>query len=70
MRGAAEARANYYNSGINAGWMTPNEARALEEMKALPGLDAPRMPMNYVQIGEDGKAVVVDNSTNTNNDEQ
>ncbi len=62
MRGDAAARANYYTSGINAGWMTPNEARRLEEMKALPGLDAPRMPMNFVQIGEDGKAVVVDNS--------
>lgn len=63
MRGDAAARANYYSSGINAGWMTPNEARLLEEMKALPGLDSPRMPMNFVQIGEDGKAVVVDNST-------
>ena len=66
MRGDAVARANYYTSGINAGWMTPNEARRLEEMSALPGLDAPRMPMNYVQIGEDGKAIVVDNSTSNN----
>ena len=66
MRGDAVARANYYTSGINAGWMTPNEARRLEEMKALPGLDSPRMPMNFVQIGEDGKAVVVDNSTKNN----
>lgn len=54
MRGDASARANYYTSGINAGWMTPNEARRLEEMKALPGLDAPRMPMNFVTIDEDG----------------
>lgn len=66
MRGDAVARANYYTSGINAGWMTPNEARRLEEMRALPGLDSPRMPMNFVQIGEDGKAVVVDNSTSNN----
>ena len=63
MRGDAVARANYYTSGINAGWMTPNEARRLEEMRALPGLDSPRMPMNFVQIDEDGKAVAVDNST-------
>jgi HK97 family phage portal protein len=63
MRGDAKTRAEYYNSGINAGWMTPNEARRLEEMKSLPGLDFPRMPMNYVQIDEAGKAVVVDNST-------
>ena len=66
MRGDAVARANYYSSGINAGWMTPNEARRLEEMRAMPGLDSPRMPMNYVQIGEDGKAIVVDNSTSNN----
>ena len=64
MRGDAVARANYYTSGINAGWMTPNEARRLEEMRALPGLDSPRMPMNFVQIDEDGKAVVVDNTPN------
>jgi HK97 family phage portal protein len=64
MRGDAAARANYYTSGINAGWMTPNEARRLEEMKSLPGLDSPRMPMNFVQIDEDGKAVVVDNTPN------
>ena len=64
MRGDAVARANYYTSGINAGWMTPNEARRLEEMRALPGLDSPRMPMNFVQIDEAGKAVVVDNTPN------
>lgn len=65
MRGDAQTRANYYKSGIDAGWMTPNEARRLEEMRALPGLDAPRMPMNYVQIGEDGTPIVVD-ATNNN----
>lgn len=63
MRGDAAARATYYTSGISAGWMTPNEARRLEEMKALPGLDSPRMPMNFVQIDDEGNAVVVDNST-------
>ena len=62
MRGDAAARANYYTSGINAGWMTPNEARRMEEMRALPGLDSPRMPMNFVQIDDQGNAKVVDNS--------
>jgi len=51
MRGKDEARSAYYNSGINAGWMTPNEARELEGMVKLPGLDTPRMPLNYVEVG-------------------
>ena len=63
MRGDSKTRAEYYTSGINAGWMTPNEARHMEEMRALPGLDSPRMPMNFVQIDDQGNAVVVDNST-------
>ena len=61
MRGDSNTRANYYASGINAGWMTPNEARRMEELKTLPGLDAPRMPLNYVQINEDGDPVAVAN---------
>ena len=61
MRGDSNTRANYYASGINAGWMTPNEARRMEELKTLPGLDAPRMPLNYVQINEDGDPVTVAN---------
>jgi len=62
MRGDAKTRAEYYKSGIDAGWMTPNEARRLEEMKALPGLDAPRMPLNYVQINENGNPVPANNN--------
>ena len=59
MRGDSKTRAEYYQTGINAGWMTPNEARRMEELKALPGLDSPRMPLNYVQINEDGDPVPV-----------
>ena len=64
MRGDSRTRAEYYTSGINAGWMTPNEARRMEEMKSLPGLDSPRMPMNFVQIDDQGNAKVIDNSDN------
>ena len=39
--------------------MTPNEARELEEMPLLDGLDKPRIPLNYVEVG----------SENDNNDE-
>lgn len=68
MRGDAKARADYYSAGINAGWMTPNEARRSEELRSLPGLDAPRMPLNYAQIDEDGKPVVIDNQNPTSNE--
>ena len=53
MRGDAQARAVYYEKGINAGWMTPNEAREFEGMKKLPGLDEPRIPLNYTTVGND-----------------
>ena len=53
MRGDAAARASFYEKGINAGWMTPNEAREFEGMKLLPGLDKPRIPLNYTTVGDD-----------------
>ena len=55
MRGDAQARSVFYEKGINAGWMTPNEARELEGMKLLPGLDKPRIPLNYTTVGDDTK---------------
>ena len=33
--------------------MTPNEARELEGMKRLEGLDEPRIPLNYTTVGND-----------------
>lgn len=59
MRGDDAARSQYYEKAINSGWMTPNEARELEEMPLLDGLDKPRIPLNYVEVG----------SENDNNDE-
>ena len=55
MRGDAAARAVFYEKGINSGWMTPNEAREFEGMKRLPGLDEPRIPLNYTTVGNDDK---------------
>ena len=55
MRGDAAARASFYEKGINSGWLTPNEAREFESMKKLPGLDAPRIPLNYTTVGNDNK---------------
>ena len=53
MRGDASARAVFYEKGINSGWMTPNEAREFEGMKRLPGLDEPRIPLNYTTVDDD-----------------
>ena len=55
MRGDASARAVFYEKGINSGWMTPNEAREFEGMRKLPGLDEPRIPLNYTTVGNDDK---------------
>ena len=46
MRGDAKSRADFYSRGILDGWMTRNEARALEDMNALDGLDEPLRPLN------------------------
>ena len=53
MRGDDSARSQYYEKAINAGWMTPNEARELEEPPLLDGLDKPRIPLNYVEVGSE-----------------
>ena len=52
LRGDSEARASFYMQGINAGWLTRNEARIAENMNPLPGLDAPLRPLNMAEEGE------------------
>ena len=49
LRGDSAARAAYYKSGIETGWMTRNEARSLEDMQPLDGLDEPLVPLNMQQ---------------------
>lgn len=47
MRGDAKSRGEFYASAIaNSGWMTRNDARRLEDMDPLPGLDEPLVPLN------------------------
>jgi HK97 family phage portal protein len=47
MRGDAAARAAFYESAITKGcWMSRNDARRLEDMNPLPGLDEMLLPMN------------------------
>lgn len=46
LRGDAAQRAAFYASGITNGWMARNEARRLEDMNPLPGLDTILTPLN------------------------
>ena len=51
MRGDASSRASYYQSGIQNGWLTRNEARIAENLNPLEGLDEPLRPLNMVEEG-------------------
>lgn len=52
MRGDSTARRGFYHAGILDGWMTRNEARAMENLNPLPGLDEPLRPLNMVEESE------------------
>ena len=49
MRGDAASRSAYYQSGIQNGWLTRNEARAAENLNPIEGLDEPLRPLNMVE---------------------
>jgi len=49
MRGDAASRSSYYQSGIQNGWLTRNEARIAENLNPLEGLDEPLRPLNMVE---------------------
>lgn len=46
LRGDNATRAEFYASGIINGWLTRNEARRLEDLNPLEGLDKPLLPLN------------------------
>ncbi len=52
MRGDAASRASYYQSGIQNGWLTRNEARIAENLNPIDGLDEPLRPLNMVEEGD------------------
>jgi len=63
MRGSAQQRAAFYSSGIINGWMTRNEARRLEDLDPLPGLDVVLTPMNMqAGTGQPGEAPAEDDA--------
>ena len=52
LRGDAAARAAYYQSGIQNGWLVRNEARAKENLNPIDGLGTPLQPLNMVEAGQ------------------
>lgn len=48
MRGDMKTRAEYYNTMLQAGVMTPNEVRAKENMQSAEGGDKLRVPVNVI----------------------
>jgi HK97 family phage portal protein len=46
LRGNAESRAKFYAAGITNGWMLRSEARRMEDLNSIAGLDIPLMPLN------------------------
>jgi HK97 family phage portal protein len=52
LRGDSKARSTYYHAGILDGWLTRNEARDMEGMEPIDGLDEPLRPLNMVEENE------------------
>jgi HK97 family phage portal protein len=54
LRGDFKTRTEGYNKLIMTGVMTRNEARQLENMNPLPGLDDPLIPLNMTTVDSEG----------------
>lgn len=54
LRGDAASRAALYHNGINDGWMSPNEARKLENLPPRPGGDRFYVQGAIVALDDDG----------------
>jgi HK97 family phage portal protein len=54
LRGDSKSRGDFYASGLQNGWRTINEVRALENLPPVEGGDVPRMQMQVVPITEAG----------------
>jgi HK97 family phage portal protein len=52
LRGDQKSRYAAYGNGIQDGWLLRNEAREMENLNPLPGLDTPLEPMNMARAGD------------------
>lgn len=53
LRGDMRARAEFYAKGIDRGWFLRSDARELEDMPPVDGLDRPVLPSNFVVLDGD-----------------
>jgi hypothetical protein len=60
MRGDAVMRGQFYMTGIQAGWLLRNEARARENLNPIDGLDEPLQPLNMGPAGAEPPAPAAD----------
>lgn len=51
LRGDTKTRYEAYGAGIKDGWMTRNEAREMEDLNPIEGLDDPLYPLNMIKEG-------------------
>ena len=71
MRGDAASRSAYYQSGIQNGWLTRNEARIAENLNPIDGLDEPLRPLNMVEESDaEDLATVPDQESQPPQDDQ
>ena len=56
LRADSASRAAFYNAGLQNGWFTINEVRALENMPPLDGGDQATRQMQNIPITQDGAA--------------
>jgi hypothetical protein len=66
MRGDAASRSAYYQSGIQNGWLTRNEARISENLNPIAGLDQPLRPLNMVEEDDAEEAEIESQDSDTN----
>jgi len=72
LRATALDRAEFYNKGINNGWMSPNEARGFEDQNAYQGGDqkfvnANLIPTELMSEWITGKITQLNSAAMTNN---
>ncbi len=65
MRGDAASRSAYYQSGIQNGWLTRNEARAAENLNPIAGLEQPLRPLNMVEESDAEESESENSSSDT-----
>lgn len=68
MRGDAASRSAYYQSGIQNGWLTRNEARVAENLNPIPGLEQPLRPLNMVEESDAEESEVESDASETATD--